>query len=68
MERHINTWLPPENYINILCIHIIMEFAINGDILPEWMRGRIKKFRITTSILKSTVEIEFYEKEKVKDD
>jgi len=45
-----------------------MEFAINGDILPEWMRGRIKKFRITTSILKSTVEIEFYEKEKVKDD
>jgi len=47
-----------------------MKFAINGDMLPEWMHGRIKKFRLTTSILKSIIEIEFYpeKEEKVKDE
>ena len=37
-----------------------MKFSWNGEAFPQWMRGRIKKFRITTSIFRSTVEVEFY--------
>ena len=47
-----------------------MKFTMSEDIFPEWMRGRIKKFHITASRLKSTIEIEFYpeKEERVKDE